>query len=331
MTERPRSLALRLEWARAMNLHGRHEEAERLLMEGLREFPGSSALKNQLAFSYEGQQRWVDSVQMHASAVSMQDTVPGHLVDHVRALLACGRADEALPHAKRAVTQMPLDPRAIAYIGLCWRLLGDERDALLNDYEGFIQAFDVPVPSHCGDAAEFNERVAAILRTLHAGRRCSPERAIRGGTRSSCDLLGRGESEIRDLFAAFDQCLGEYVSRLPQHPSHPFLARPGDGFDFAASWSACLSRGGFHAMHVQSGAWISAMYCARTGDGSRAEIVFGQPDIDVGAPGAARRTVQIEAGRLVLFPSYLWHGTGPFGGQGERVDVCFDVIQRIGT
>jgi len=34
--------------------------------------------------------------------------------------------------------------------------------------------------------------------------------------------------------------------------------------------------------------------------------------------------VRPEVGRLVLFPSYFWHGTRPFTGEGWRQVVAFD-------
>jgi hypothetical protein len=38
------------------------------------------------------------------------------------------------------------------------------------------------------------------------------------------------------------------------------------------------------------------------------------------------RLIEPKPGRLVLFPSYMWHGTLPFG-EGERVTVAFDVAR----
>ena len=34
--------------------------------------------------------------------------------------------------------------------------------------------------------------------------------------------------------------------------------------------------------------------------------------------------IQPRAGRLVLFPSYLWHGTTPIHGSEPRMTVAFD-------
>jgi predicted 2-oxoglutarate/Fe(II)-dependent dioxygenase YbiX len=35
--------------------------------------------------------------------------------------------------------------------------------------------------------------------------------------------------------------------------------------------------------------------------------------------------VEPKVGRLVLFPSFLWHGTRPFP-RGERMTIAFDTV-----
>ena len=32
------------------------------------------------------------------------------------------------------------------------------------------------------------------------------------------------------------------------------------------------------------------------------------------------------AGRLVLFPSYMWHGTTPITGDAPRLTIAFDAV-----
>jgi len=41
---------------------------------------------------------------------------------------------------------------------------------------------------------------------------------------------------------------------------------------------------------------------------------------------AVRRSVRPRVGTLVLFPSYLWHGTIPFHSQHARTTIAFDAI-----
>jgi hypothetical protein len=40
--------------------------------------------------------------------------------------------------------------------------------------------------------------------------------------------------------------------------------------------------------------------------------------------------VQPSAGRLVLFPSYMWHGTNAIHGDQPRTTIAFDAVPRSG-
>jgi ectoine hydroxylase-related dioxygenase (phytanoyl-CoA dioxygenase family) len=52
----------------------------------------------------------------------------------------------------------------------------------------------------------------------------------------------------------------------------------------------------------------------------------GEPGLVTQPPLAAEHFVKPEAGTLVLFPSYMWHGTIPFRGETPRLAVAFDVL-----
>jgi hypothetical protein len=44
-------------------------------------------------------------------------------------------------------------------------------------------------------------------------------------------------------------------------------------------------------------------------------------------PGSdVARYVQPHPGRLVLFPSYFWHGTVPIQGPDARLTIAFDAV-----
>ena len=75
--------------------------------------------------------------------------------------------------------------------------------------------------------------------------------------------------------------------------------------------------------------WISSSYYVdvpqsvsdETKDGW---IKFGEPNFDIGQK--PEHFVQPKPGRLVLFPSYMWHGTIPFSGDQPRLTLPFDVV-----
>ena len=91
---------------------------------------------------------------------------------------------------------------------------------------------------------------------------------------------------------------------------------------------------GHHVPHFHSAGWLSSAYYAALPPtmsealpGSTAgHIQFGSPPAGLGLDLPARRIVRPEPGRLVLFPSYLWHGTLPFPGEGTRLTAAFDVV-----
>jgi uncharacterized protein (TIGR02466 family) len=318
-------------YAIALNQKEDYEASERVLGKALRFCPQSSDLKALLGFALEGQGRWDEALRAHEQAAGMPGSNPDHEVSYARALLACKRPDEALRHAERGVLRMPFNQRALAYLGLCWRLLGDRRDAIMNDYERLVGIFDLPVPAAYAGIDEFNAALAAVLDRLHVGKRHPPEQTLRGGSQTMGDLFDRAEPEIRDLVSGLEECIHAYIGRFPVDSEHPLFVRRKDEFHFAASWSVRLARNGYHTMHIHPLGWISSAYYVQVPaeitqtDSFGGGLKFGQPDIDIGPEGAAKRQIRPRAGRLALFPSYMWHGTVPFLSDEPRMTVAFDV------
>ena len=328
----PAAVDLRIAWAAALNQQDKHTEAESVLRDGLEHAADSGELKSALAYSLEQQQRWDEALSIHAQAVTSQFSVPNHNVSYARALLACGRPDEALEQAQLGAAQAPFDQRALAYLSLCWRMLGDTRDRLLNDYDEMVRVYELPVPEGYADIDAYNEALAAVLEPLHIAKRHPAQQTLRHGSQTGGDLFVRPEPEIRQLVEALETCIRDYVGRFPSNPEHPLYSRRRDTFRFAASWSVKLARGGFHTMHVHPLGWISSAYYVQVppalseSDAHGGGLMFGTPDIDLGEAGAARRRVRPQPGRLALFPSYMWHGTVPFDTAGPRLTVAFDVV-----
>jgi hypothetical protein len=104
---------------------------------------------------------------------------------------------------------------------------------------------------------------------------------------------------------------------------------------FAGSWSVRLRSGGFHISHIHHSGWISsALYIAlpdevaalpddTAGPGA---LTFGVPDETLGLELTPRRIEPPRVGRLVIFPSYFWHGTLPFESEQPRMTVAFDAL-----
>jgi len=84
--------------------------------------------------------------------------------------------------------------------------------------------------------------------------------------------------------------------------------------------------------HVHPRGWISSAYYVAVPDvfedavAKQGWIKFGEPAAEFGASFAPRRTIQPKPGRLVLFPSYMWHGTVPFHSPQSRITIAFDAV-----
>jgi hypothetical protein len=176
-----------------------------------------------------------------------------------------------------------------------------------------------------------------VLERLHVTRRHPPEQTLRGGTQTLGNLFDREDPEIVELARGVGECIKDYIGRFPAHPAHPLFGRRAPRFAFSASWSVRLAPCGFHTMHIHPLGWISSAYYVQvpkevadaSGEGGGG-IKFGEPDIDLGEQGHARRVIQPQVGQLALFPSYMWHGTIPFESRDPRMTVAFDVVPVSG-
>jgi len=243
----------------------------------------------------------------------------------VRHLLRVGDPAAALPILDRAL-KGPQSTELWPYAATVWRMVGDPRAEWLAEQPGLVQVTDLTV------ALPTLDRLAEHLRTLHRGRGEYLDQSVRGGTQTDGPLFSRIDPLTRQVRSAVVAAVGSYLRKLPPlDPKHPLLRRRRDReVRFSGSWSVRLRGGGKHSNHVHPQGWISsALYIAlpaRTeGEGRDAGwFTIGDPDERLGLTIGASQTIEPMPGRLVLFPSYLWHGTIPFS-EGERLTIAFDV------
>jgi tetratricopeptide (TPR) repeat protein len=245
-------------------------------------------------------------------------------VRQVRHLLRSGRVEQALAAAE----PMTADPAAHhfwPYVSICWRLLRDERWHWLEGDERFVSAIDLELPSAALD------RLAERLRTLHVTTGQPLDQSVRGGTQTDGPLFRRADPEVRELRAAIVAAVERHVDALPLgDPTHPLLKWGGRPVRFTGSWSVRLTGAGHHANHVHPAGWLSSAFYVAIPDTDAAGpspagwLKLGEPQAELGLPIGPFRTIEPKPGRLVLFPSTMWHGTVPFAS-GERLTVAFDV------
>jgi hypothetical protein len=77
---------------------------------------------------------------------------------------------------------------------------------------------------------------------------------------------------------------------------------------------------------ISSALYVSLPEQRQRGPAPAGWIAFGRPPQGLGVALPEYGRVEPKPGRLVLFPSTLWHQTLPFD-EGERLVIAFDVMR----
>jgi len=259
----------------------------------------------------------------------------GFLNAYTRHLLSKG---DWLAAAERAIDATRVDPgnqEAWSYLGTAWRLLDDPREYWLCDYDRLICLLPVEPPAGFAGAAEFLDALKSTLEPLHKANREPVQQSLRGGSQTPGRLFGRPDPVIAATHATLLRAVERWMRTLPADPGHPFLARKARSVRVSGSWSVRLWSSGSHVNHIHPEGWLSSAFyvslppsvLAQSEAGNAAGCIqFGQPPLELGLNLPPRRVIRPEAGRLAVFPSYMWHGTVPFEDTQPRLTIAFDMV-----
>jgi len=249
--------------------------------------------------------------------------------------LLLGDPQKAAHLCEQGLARAPHHQLSLAVLSSAWRLMEDERHEALNGYDTLVQAFDLEPPDGFSSMGDFNAALDGELDRLHPKTREFINQSLRGGTQTPDQLFAAGLPLVARLKQRIDQAVARYIDGLALDDSHPLLARRARHFGYAGSWSSRLRDCGFHVNHIHSDGWISSCYyvavpsAVQDAGARQGWIKFGEPPQEIGLKQPVRRAIQPEAGRLVLFPSYLWHGTIPFRDTAARTTIAFDVVPQV--
>lgn len=254
-----------------------------------------------------------------------------------RAALMVGESDLALQAARAAQQRQPKNQFWIATEATALRALGqDDAYRRLYNYD-LVKAYELQPPAEYNTSSEFLEKLKQALMDRHIHQAHPLGQSLRGGTQTTTDLRFANDRVIQDFFQALAAPIGDYIRSMPEDPSHPLSRRKRKSYRLTGAWSVHLKGEGFHVNHVHPEGWISsAFYVDVPKDTTERKdkagwIAFGKPpfmtpDKDGKMLGAAHM-VAPASGRLVLFPSYMWHGTVPLPeGETSRLTLPFDAV-----
>ncbi|WP_299326673.1 putative 2OG-Fe(II) oxygenase [Parasphingopyxis sp.] len=247
--------------------------------------------------------------------------LPQQLARH---LLRTGEADAAVVELDEARRRHPDDISNWALTEIAWRLTEDER------HDWLVGEGKLAGPLDLGPAETDLSALADCLRDLHASGAAPIGQSVRSGTQTRGDIFKRMEPPIAELRKRLKAAVAEFWSGLPQiDPAHPLLRHRDATPRFVTGWSIRILGGGFHVSHIHPGGVLSSAFYVAVPDTLDAKtregwIELGRPPDDLQLDLGPFTAFGPKPGRLVLFPSYLYHGTRPFSA-GERMSVAFDI------
>ncbi len=320
----PQNRPLWLAWFHSMALIKDWTAARRILADG--EAASGAHIGFTLARLYvaseSGDEPGADALFAQTQAL----TDPGLELCRIRYGLRTGRYADAEAAAMRLLN-IGAASSAWPYLSLIWRLRGDDRAAWLDAPGDTVKSYDLDF-----SAAELGD-LATFLQGLHTARAPYIDQSVRGGTQTRQPLFFRQEPLIARMKARIVPAIAQYVASLPPlERAHPLSAAPCDAPVFVGSWSVRLKPGGFHVAHthpmgvISSSFYVALPAPAQFGVPPAGWISFGTPPPELGLALEPYLQIEPKAGRLVLFPSTMWHATEPFD-DGERLVIAFDVAR----
>ncbi|WP_292224888.1 putative 2OG-Fe(II) oxygenase [Brevundimonas sp.] len=320
----PGEPALRQIKARLLEYAGQVEAAYQALTAGPLDGAG------ELAAAYLIQARDPHRALGHAerAATLASGPQPAIMVAQVACHLALGQSQAALKLIDVLREMEPRNQHVLACQATAWRMVDDPRYRELYDYDAFVRPYRLEAPEGWATLEVYLVDLAKALHDLHSLKTHPVGQSLRGGSQTNAPLSQSDDPAIRAFFKVIDKPIRDYMAAVGQG-SDPLRARNTGDYRVKGSWSVRLRPNGFHTDHIHSEGWLSSachieLPPAVDGDGREGWLRFGAPPIlpDM----AAEHYVRPQPGTLVLFPSYMWHGTQPFGGEVSRLTLAFDVV-----
>ena len=173
------------------------------------------------------------------------------------ARLAQGRWADALAIAEDLLTRSPDNQGDLMLQSTAWRLGGDDRRLVRDDYEALVRARTIDAPPGWADLPSYLRDLAAGLERLHVTHTHPVGQSLRGGTQTNANLLESDDPAVRAFPRAVDGAVRDYMAALGPGDD-PVRRRNTGAYRFAGIWSVRLREAGRHVDHIHPAGWLSS-------------------------------------------------------------------------
>ena len=268
----------------------------------------------------------------YTAAMSLLDRLPKsaeNLETQCKVLFAQGNYVKALELSEYLLKSSPSDVFNVAMYTTALKLNTRDEYRQWCNYDTLIKEVDITKTGTVSLA-----ELKTSLNSKHRSVNAPLGQSVVGGTQTPGNLFAGYQNDqplkhlLSEVHSARDGLVSDIAKQLSEE--HWLNRYKPSELDVTASWSIRTRRAGFHESHVHSKGWYSSACYIDVPDcvgqnGNEGFIGFGKPPFKVKDELDYERVIKPEAGKLVLFPSYVFHGTIPFEGEGDRLVVAFDL------
>ena len=194
-----------------------------------------------------------------------------------------------------------------------------------------LMQYEQTITSYQDEDKQRADRLKSELIRLHNTEKHPIDQSLRYGTQTLENIFASPSNELAALQDYISEKTQQHLSTLKKVKDHPFLRHVGQEFYFNNAWSVNLFTHGFHKSHFHPQGWLSGVYYVDVPDcvNERGQgwITFGKAEIP-NLDEICDFAVKPQIGLLVLFPSFMWHGTRPFTTNSNRMTVVVDILPK---
>lgn len=222
---------------------------------------------------------------------------------------------------------------AKAYLTVAERLIGrnGHRESYCY-YETLVKEYTLPDRFADMSKKAFCLQLSELLNSKHTAKAAPLEQTLNGGTQTRGNIFNQNKGTILTELEEFcSSSVRKYIrDLLTQNSLHQYCPKPFTDFEYVGAWSVKLNNDGYHTNHVHPEGTLSAVFYVdipKNLDEEKEEgyLTFGRPNFETLKELSHEYSIRPETGKLVIFPSYCWHGTIPFTSDEQRLTIAFDV------
>ena len=308
----------------------KHQEAHELLEAAVRAAPDEPSLRAAAAKTAILHDPALAEVALaHAEhAHGLVPDVPKITAILGEVCLAAGRPERSAEIAEKLLRHWSHDQALVALQAVAWRMTGDRRYHDLYDYERLAPTWIIDTPKGWSNLPEYLGDLAAVLEASHDVPVDAFGMTRRDGLQTKQHGLNDSHVVIRAFHQALEAPIREHLARIGKGRD-PLRSRNRGGYQTLSGWSVKTTAGAHHPSHLHTEGWLSSAFYVTLPPAVQKDrqgwIKFGEPGVATQPKLEAEHYVKPDPGRFVLFPSYMWHGTLPFEGEGTRLIMSVDL------